>query len=172
MRVFKRLIIICFVLLILCSSTFVAYLYKSGDRVLSVQTGSMVPTFKVGDAVIVQRKGLKNLHEGDIISYRSPANKSVIVTHRLVRVDYITGRLVTKGDALERVDLPFPASRLIGVVYKVVPRVGGTLDWLHSPTGLILAVYAPAVGVILYELKRLSAQYEHVQRTYKLHGYR
>ncbi len=171
MQVFKKVAIYFVVIFLLTSSMFAAYRYKTGDRLLSAQTGSMVPFINPGDAVLVRSVSLQKLRVGDVISYRSPADGRVVVSHRLARVDYQTGRLVTKGDALVREDLPFPASRLIGVVYKVTPRLGAELDWLHSPIGLILAIYTPAAFVMVYEVKRLSKRYDH-QHVYRHYSYR
>lgn len=170
MRLLKKFTVFVIVLILLMVSGIVLYKYRAGDRLLSVQSGSMAPSFDNGDAVLVRKVKLQNLIVGDVISYHSPADSRVVVSHRLVSIDYQTGRLVTKGDSILPQDLPFPSNRLIGKVYTVVPYVGTGLDWLHTPTGIMIAVYTPAACVILYEINRLSKYYK--QPVYKLHGYR
>jgi signal peptidase I len=139
---------------IFAMTSFVLYRYIDGDRTLSVQTNSMVPTFSAGDAVITQKVTLQNLRVGDVISYKSPADNKVIVSHRLIDIDYQTGKLVTKGDALELRDFSIPSRLVRGRVYLVMPGIGSFLDWLHKPTGLIVAVYIPAALVLMHELRR------------------
>lgn len=146
------------------------YRHAEGDKILSVQTGSMVPYFNPGDALLTRWILLPDLHVGDVVSYRSPADQRVVVSHRLVSINYQTGKLITKGDALDMHDLPFPSGQVIGKVYKVLPHVGRGLDWLHEPTGLIIAVYTPAACALIYEAKRLSRQY--TKPAYRCYGYR
>ncbi|MGC1177220.1 MAG: S26 family signal peptidase, partial [Candidatus Saccharimonadales bacterium] len=68
-----------------------------GEQLLSVQTGSMVPTLRPGDAVIVKPSAAHDLTVGDIVSYQSPRDSNLVVTHRLTRVDKRTGWLTTTG---------------------------------------------------------------------------
>jgi len=121
----------------------------------------MAPTFRKGDAVLTEPVFLSELKTGDIVSYRSPADKRVVVTHRLVDINYQTGRLVTEGDSNSRTDLPFPATQLIGRVYKIVPGLGAKLDWLHSSRGLTFMIYLPAALVIVAESRHLSVTHKH-----------
>jgi signal peptidase I len=168
MHIIKKICVLVLATMVLGGSGLVLYRNVKGDRLLSVQTGSMAPYFSPGDAVWTHKTTLSALRVGDIVSYRSPADPRVVVSHRLVSVDYQTGKLVTKGDALDLYDLPFPASQVVGRVYKVLPHVGWGLNWLHQPAGLIIAVYAPAACVFVYEVKRLRKQYSYpVYRHYR-----
>jgi len=130
----------------------------------------MEPQFSRGDAVVTKEVRLASLRVGDVISYRSPADSRVIVSHRLVAVDYVTGKLITKGDAVAVQDIAFPVSKVVGKVNRVLPGMGAPLDWLHTTTGLVVAVYAPAAAVLIYEAKRLSKRY--TRPYYTLYGYR
>ncbi len=148
---------------------FAAYRHYRGDQLLSVQTGSMVPTFYPGDAVVTNRVALEKLSVGDIVAYQNPKDIKVIVSHRLVGINYKTGKLITEGDALDLQDVPFPVSLVVGRVNKIVPNAGYIIDWLHQPIGLIALVYIPAAFILVSEAKRLSKQY--TKPSYQLYGY-
>lgn len=171
MGIFKALrffVKISFVIGIFSLASTVLILYQKGYTVLSVQTGSMTPTFTKGDAVIVHKQNALELQAGDIVSYRSSGDSKVIVSHRLVSIDYVTGKLVTKGDNLDLQDLPFPAFKVVGKVESVVPHLGAFLDFLHEPLGLAIIIYVPALFVILSEAKRLVRDVR--QWHYRLYG--
>jgi signal peptidase len=129
------------------------------DRLLSVQTASMVPTFRPGDAVIVQPVRLKQLRPGEVISYQSSENARLVISHRLVRINRQNGWLTTAGDALPTPDPAFPPSQLIGQVTTVAPGLGRLLDALRRPLGLVLLVYLPAAVVLGAELTHLARSY-------------
>lgn len=158
------------VVLLIGDSAYVVHRYSRGDRLLSVQTGSMRPVFGPGDAVLTHKTALQDLQAGDIVSYRSPADNRVVVSHRVTSINYQTGRLTTKGDALTVQDIPFPSNLVIGRAYEVVPYAGTILGWLHTPSGLLIAVYIPAIIILSYEAKRFSKRY--VKPHYHLYGYR
>jgi signal peptidase I len=139
-------------------------------RFLSVQSGSMAPLIQRGDAVVVRAKGAGQLQVGEIISYRSPLDTSVVVTHRIVSMHPVAHTLVTQGDQLPEPDPQINASLVVGHAVSTVPYAGLALDWLHSPYGLALAVYSPAAIIVYIELKRLAhyfarARYQRVGRT-------
>lgn len=126
-------------------------------RLLSVQTGSMRPSFRPHDALIMQRTTPQQLRVGLVVSYRSSRNPNELVTHRVVR---ITPRgFQTKGDALSTPDPMVQNSLLVGRVAAVLPGMGTPLDWLHSWTGLVMFVYAPAAAIAVSELRRLERSY-------------
>lgn len=141
-------------------------------QVLGVQTASMRPLIMPGDAVLVTpRKAAHSpLRVGDVVAYHSLRDSSVVVTHRIVAIDSRTGWLTTKGDALSTNDPTIPPRLVIGSVTTVAPRLGTTLHYARQPVALALAVYAPALWIIVGECNRL---YEHfAQRVYVLYGVR
>lgn len=129
-----------------------------GTRLLSVQTASMAPIFRPGDALIVGPVEAQSLHVGDIVSYQSPRWPTVI-THRLIAIDQRTGWLTTAGDALHSPDQAFPPSQILGRATAIAPRLGSLLNFLRTPVGLGLTIYLPATIVISNEIRRLSRIY-------------
>jgi signal peptidase I len=110
--------------------------------VATVMSGSMSPTIKTGDVVVLKRlNGMP--HVGDIVAVdvpdtvRSRYGYPPVVTHRVVRVAP-DGSITTKGDAKPTPD-PFTVKRsaVTGRVVMHVPAAGRVLAFLVSPMGLL-----------------------------------
>lgn len=129
-------------------------LHVRGERLLSVQTASMVPVFHPGDALITKPVPASRLRSGDIIAYRSRLSPNVIITHRLIGREP-DGRLITAGDSLQTTDPPFSPQQVTGRAVAVAPGLGRVLDFVRKSTGLTLFIYLPAAGIIAAELNRL-----------------
>jgi signal peptidase len=130
-------------------------LHAGGERLLSIQTGSMIPTFRPGDALIVGPVMVRQLRVGDIVSYRSPRNATVTISHRLIAINKHTGWLTTAGDAQHSPDQPFSSDLVVGRATALAPHLGTVLDALRRPLGLVLAVYLPALVIVVAEVRRL-----------------
>lgn len=154
MGVHATLIFASAVLLLAAAS--LLYLHQHGGRVVSVQSGSMEPTFRRGDALIIEPAATHDLRAGEIVSYVSPRDPSITITHRLVSVDRRGGTLITAGDKLRTTDPPFDTQRVVGRAVAVAPYLGFAIDALRHPLGLVLAVYLPACLVIFGEIRRLA----------------
>ena len=131
-----------------------------GRRLLLVQTSSMIPAFRPGDAIIVEPARQHQLQVGDIVSYHSLRDPAVTVSHRIVAVDAKRNTLTTKGDALTASDPSIGYDAIIGRATAVAPGLGRLIGWFKTPLGLCLAVYLPALivlstqGVSLWRLSR------------------
>jgi signal peptidase I len=134
-------------------------------RLLSVQTGSMRPSFHPHDALIMRRITPDQLRVGMVVSYRSSHNPNELVTHRVVRVT--AQGFQTQGDALNMPDPMVQNSLLVGRVAVVLPRMGTPLDWLHTWPGLVACVYVPAAAIAISELRRMERSF--ARRCYMLH---
>lgn len=152
----RGLLVAVLILLVAAALGLIA-LRLSGWQLLSVQTASMQPAFRPGDAVMIAPISTQSLHIGDIISYRSlqTAEAEVIISHRLQAIDRRTGALTTAGDALRTPDEPFPPRQVVGRPFAVAPRLGYVLDLLRRPLGLAVAIYLPAIAIIGLEIRRL-----------------
>lgn len=168
-RTHNKLSVFAFIILLLVSLGGTALWRMQTVQVMSVQSGSMSPAINKGDAVVLRPVDRRDLKVGDVVSYRSPANQAVIITHRVVAVESNWGLLVTKGDNTERADKPVAAAEVIGRVDARIAYAGFALDFLRSPAGLIAAVYIPAGTIVLLELRRLASYYG--KPTYRLVGY-
>ena len=124
----------------------------SNWRFDSVLSGSMEPALNVGGVVIIKPVEETDITTGDIVAYRSGES---IITHRVMNV--VEGQdqpsFITKGDANEDFDVaPVSASSVIGKVVFDIPYLGYLSSFIKSKLGFILAIYVPAVIIIILEL--------------------
>ena len=135
-------------------------------KVLTVLSGSMVPTIPVGGVVFDVPINAKDVKAGDIITFTRPDKQSELVTHRVITIeDGPAGRaFITRGDANNVQDAWRIPAVGTGYLYKFnIPYLGFVLVWLQSPIGrlLFLVIPAAALGLLtLYELWRPGRQRE------------
>lgn len=122
--------------------------YGQGGRILSVQSGSMAPTFRIGDGILLKRVPAAELRIGDVISYHSRQTPQLVVSHRVVSIKGGGALVTTQGDSLRQVDPAVAADQIIGRATAVAPHYGQVVNWLRSPVGLAIAVYMPVVLII------------------------
>ncbi|HSX15260.1 MAG TPA: signal peptidase I [Candidatus Saccharimonadales bacterium] len=134
-------------------------------HLLNVQTGSMRPAFRPGDALIMRRATATGIKVGDIVSYHSSRNPKELVTHRVVTLR--NGSFQTQGDALRAPDPTVRSSLLAGKITMVLPGMGRLLGWLQSLPGLVVCVYLPAAAIAVSELARFEKQFSS-DRIYRL----
>jgi signal peptidase len=151
--VFWGMVTIC-VAVVVTSLVVSAYWRLQGGQILGVQTGSMVPTFAPGDALVVKPVKTNTLRIGDIISYQSQLQTSAVISHRIVAIDTKGRTITTLGDHLRQPDTPIPVNAVLGKAVVLLPKFGYTLSVVHKPVGLALLIYVPATGVIVSELRR------------------
>jgi signal peptidase len=138
-------------------------------QLLSIQTASMAPQLKTGDAIVTKPVPLSSLKSGDVISYHDPLHASVIITHRIISIDQPKHLVITKGDSAPMADPPFDSTLIIGRVSYGLAKLGYALNFLRSPAGLIIGTYIPALGIVLSELRRLGRVYS--RPTYRFAHY-
>lgn len=108
-----------------------------------VLSGSMEPELPVGALLFIHSE--KSYEAGDIVTYEDADGS--LVTHRLVSLE--EGVAITKGDANNTNDAPFPASKILGKVRAVLPGVGNAIAWLRSPLGICTIALIGAILIIL-----------------------
>ena len=124
-----------------------AWWLQHGGRIYSVETASMSPTLKPGDAVLVSPRVKQNI--GDIISFHDRKTLSVI-THRIVDIDNVRNRVATKGDSNARLDdQKVTRTDILGTAIYQAPYLGAVLSWLRHPLGLIISIYIPVVILLM-----------------------
>lgn len=140
------------VLMVLCA-VFLMGSRLLGFQVFSVISGSMRPTYQVGDLLYVQQVDPGQVQVGDPITF--VLNEQLVVaTHRVVRIDAENQHFYTKGDANGVEDAsPVHFNNLIGVPRFSIPLLGYVSDFIQNPPGsyitlacgavLILAVFLP-----------------------------
>ena len=103
---------------------FVAYF---GNHIMVITSGSMLPTLKINDLIVVEESTIDEIKKGDIIAFDSHEIGIGIVAHRAYEVYDDDGQVVidTKGDNRA---LPDPwvvmEQDLVGKVIDIVPSFG------------------------------------------------
>jgi signal peptidase len=114
-----------------------------------VASGSMAPSLRTGDVVVVAPVDAARVGTGDVVLVDDPAHRGRLLTHRVVRRTP-DGSLVLKGDANALADsTPVAPAAVRGVARVAVPRLGlpvlwlrtGDLRWVLWLVGTVLAVH-------------------------------
>lgn len=131
-------------LVVLVAVTLVA-LRMTGYQVFNVISGSMEPTYYVGDLIYVKAVDPDAVQVGDPITF--VLNEDLVVaTHRVIRIDAENRHFYTKGDANETADAaPVHFNNLIGVPKFSIPKLGYVSDFVQHPPGTYFAIGAGAV---------------------------
>lgn len=108
-----------------------------------VRSGSMSPTFNVGDVIITRPAGNK-IEPGMILMYQ---HGSDTISHRVLSVSGDT--LVMKGDALEHPD-PWQVSisSVKGLYLFKIPYIGYVMSFIRTKLGWFLSIIIPAVVIV------------------------
>lgn len=155
-NVFEWLLNVLLVVVVICA-IFVFVAPHLGWRVDAVLSGSMEPTLKVGSVEITKPFDPNNIQVGDIITFRSPRNPQLVVSHRVVAIT--DQGFITKGDANRDNDqLVVPPQNVVGKVVLHVPYVGYVIWALRTPLGFILALVVPATWLVILEIMNIRRE--------------
>jgi signal peptidase len=125
----------------------------TGLRFDAILSGSMSPSMKVGDLVVVAPQSPDDLKVGDVIVFQSPIGNGLIC-HRIIAITQEDGSLVfhTKGDNNEDPD-PFTlqSNSIVGKVQVCIPAMGYVVQWLRGPFGLLAIIAFGAVALLIPE---------------------
>ncbi len=130
-----------------------------GYSIMSVVSGSMEPTYKIGDVLVVKKADVSSLEKGDIITFRSedPNIFDYVVTHRIHQVNNENGSLnfTTKGDNNMGIDeYSVSSERVIGTPVMKIPSVGKLAVFLQTnKLAFFGIVILPMLLIIAFEIK-------------------
>ena len=131
------------------------YSLETPHPMASITSGSMWPSLKRGDLVLI--KGIKNKKElevGDIVVYENPRGFTI---HRAVALK--ENILITKGDANKAPDIKeISQSDILGQVIFSVPWAGYIIDFAKKPIGFMLVIVIPAAVIIYDEIRKIYAE--------------
>ena len=117
-----------------------------GFQVFNVISGSMEPTYNVGDLLYVKDVNPYDIEVGTPITF--VLNEELVVaTHRVIEVDEENQHFYTKGDANDTADSsPVHFNNVIGVPQFSIPLLGYVSDFIQNPPGMYITV---GVGFVL-----------------------
>jgi signal peptidase I len=118
--------------------------------IVTVETGSMIPTLHIGDIALMESLHGKAPKVGEIVVAPVPIDVQqrlgypASVTHRVVKI--ANGQLTTKGDANKTED-PFsvPLSSVHLRLVRVIPEAGRFERFMFSPFGILWLVFGGVV---------------------------
>ena len=120
---------------------------SSGYFCAIVKSGSMEPNISINDLLVI--KSFSSYNADDIITYISP--QGAMITHRIKEV--LNGNYITQGDANNIPDEVFSSHRVMGKVVFVIPGVGGAINGILSPIGILLLVCMGSIVWLVYRIK-------------------
>ena len=131
-----------------------------GMQVFNVISGSMEPTYSVGDLLYVKTVDPDSVRVGDPITF--VLNEDLVVaTHRVVAIDSENRQFTTKGDANETEDAaPVHFNNLVGVPVFAVPLLGYVSAYIQSPPGMYVAMGVVIVLLLVVFLPDLMKKEE------------
>lgn len=129
-----------------------------GGTSMVVRSGSMTPTIRTGDVVVVRPIAPGEAEIGDVVTFKDPAGSDRLLVHR-VRAISRSGddvEVITKGDANSTQERwKVAADGTIGTVAYRVPALGFAVGWIGSPAGRVGLVILPALLLIAMLLMRI-----------------
>jgi len=140
---------------------------KGNYKLMSVMSGSMHPTIKVGSLIVVKSIPVKNYKIGDIITFRPEGATKDNVTHRIVGIEQKEGTLFfkTKGDANDTPDQKLVApNQIIGKELLAIPFMGYLLTYIKTLPGLIFFIFVPAIIIIAEEIVNIRKEIKRLAR--------
>ena len=134
--------------------------FLMGSRLLgfncyTVISGSMEPTYSVGDLLYVKKVDVNTIKVGDPITF--VLNEDLVVaTHRVVEIDTEHQRFYTQGDANEiRDNQPVLFQNVKGVPQFAIPKMGYVSDFIQNPPGLYISIIVGAALLLVVFLPDL-----------------
>ena len=131
----------------------------SGYRYYTVLTGSMSPTYNVGDMIFVQLKDPADINVGDVITFNPSKDSDAYLTHRVTeKIENYEGSGVicfrTQGDANDVQDsFLIDGERVIGTVNFGIPWIGYAVRFVQLRWYIILPIVV-MIGIFFQLLKR------------------
>jgi signal peptidase I len=129
-----------------------------GYRMVTIRSGSMMPTFSVGEVIVESSVSPLAVHPGEIVTFRDPALGQDLVTHRVVSMRR-TGdevQFVTRGDANKSSERwSVPVSGQLGRELFVLPGVGAALAAGSAPMTRFVGVVVACLLLGSVGLRRI-----------------
>lgn len=110
-----------------------------------VLSGSMEPTFSVGDLLIIHKEN--TYQYGEIITF---SDGSYMTTHRIV--EETADGFITRGDHNNTPDSePVKPEQIKGRVVKIIPKLGAVFLFMKTPPGILIILLAGLLLIFLPE---------------------
>ncbi|MDK0849958.1 signal peptidase I [Clostridium perfringens] len=131
-----------------------------GYRVYDILTGSMSPTIKPGNLVVVKETLPNEVKKNDVITFKSDITNN-FTTHRAIDIVNSDGKteFITKGDANNTQDpVPLDEKLLVGKVVFQVPYLGSFLSSLQKNKLIFIGLLVVIILIDFIFNKSLGAR--------------
>lgn len=122
------------------------YINFCGYTIFQVITGSMSPTIKEQDIVIV--KLTDDVKVDDIITFRMGDD---FVTHRVIGIE--DGKIITRGDANNSQDAPISEEEIVGKVVFIISNVAVWIKVIKEPIVIAAIIFTIIAMKIMFSQK-------------------
>ena len=112
--------------------------------ILEVVSGSMEPTIKIGDLIVIDLED-RGYIIGDIVTYYDEVH--TFVTHRII--DVREGKFITKGDFNNAEDRPLDRSNIVGKYMFSIPYIGNIINLIRNKFTLIVILILGSIICVL-----------------------
>ncbi|MEH7380024.1 signal peptidase I [Bacillus sp. JJ1533] len=129
-----------------------------GYQLKTVLSGSMEPEIKTGSIIAIKPITQKTVfQENDVITFISPDDHSILITHRIIAVKGEGTHFLTKGDNNDNPDSqPVLAQNIVGKYEGfTIPYVGYLVNFGKSKLGSILFLIIPGIIILGYSIVTL-----------------
>jgi signal peptidase len=136
-----------------------------GWRFLTVNSGSMEPTIKVGSLILIKRES--DYKKGDIVTFSSLNQGGSLITHKIIEeIEKKEGKYFkTKGDFNETEDMDLiPKEMIIGKYQFGLPFLGYPLAFAKTQAGFSLMVVVPATLIIYNEFLNIRKELKKLRK--------
>ena len=161
--------VICFVLIVCMQRFSNNRLSFFNYRLFTVVSGSMEPSYEIGDVLIAKEKEASKIEIGDTISYLGSIGQfsDIVITHRVIDIDVKDGKYYfhTKGDAnLIEDPLVVSEDKLYGVVIHKAALLSNVYRLVATQTGMFIFVVIPILYIIGSEFVGFLLEKEEARR--------
>ena len=126
-----------------------------GFNILTVDSGSMEPTYGVDSLIFVKSVDPSTIVEGDVITFVFD-EAGDLVTHRVVGIDSAEHKFTTKGDANNDKDgAPVLWENVVGKVSFGIPKIGAVFRAVtarENRTIVIIAIGSLVGFTVVWEI--------------------
>jgi len=133
-KVLKTIIDIAFVIIIIVLVGYFILRLTGKINLYEVKTGSMEPTIKINDYIMVYKD--KNYKKGDIVTFEY---EDSLVTHRIVKID--KNRVITRGDANNVNDDEFDTNSIVGKVILIGGILNIVVNYKYAIIAFMITIY-------------------------------
>lgn len=145
-KVLSWMVIAAVIIFIMIAAPIIA-----GFRPVIVLSGSMIPSYPVGCITYYHSCDFSDLTVGDAVTYKAGDS---LVTHRIVKVNGLSGTVVTKGDNNTTEDPEtVEASQIAGKALKFrIPWAGYFVSYGKTPVAIAIMVQIMIISYIIEKL--------------------